>query len=161
MQLEELQMAANRAWRIHLVRSLVFAWILVIGPITERPKLGFLAMSNPTLIWAAVLFYVALVAYCAEWTRYEWHQLQAIKKLRSVPSDDELRIARAKEKLRYSMMTAALLFCLFGCGAWMLLSISSNRFNLMLYTSLAAALGALGPVWRATRALRLLTSHPS
>jgi hypothetical protein len=69
-----------------------------------------------------------MVAYTAEWTRHEWRQLRAIQKFQSLPSTHELRVARSKERLYYSLLNAVFVSCIFGFIVWIM---HSNKLLLV------------------------------
>jgi hypothetical protein len=157
VRLEDLQAAANRAWRIHLLRCIAIALSLVIALIAEHRVLGYLAVANPPLIWGVILLYSALVVYTAEWTRHEWRQLQAIERFQSLPSAHELRIARSKEKLYYSILNAVFLSCVTAFIAWIM---HSNKLLLIQFSMLPViGLIAVFKAWRELRSSSSSVNH--
>lgn len=159
MQLEDLRLAASRAWRDHLMRCAAVALILVIAPIERYRQMGFLSLLVGFNGWWGV-FSLMMVAYSAERTRYEWHRLQVIRKLQSLPSPSELQISKMKEKLHHSVLNAALLCCTFALIAYMdrklgFLFLSNELFLWIL------PIIALGPVWKAWRDLQRVVVQPA
>jgi hypothetical protein len=153
VRLEDLQAAANRTWRIHLLRCFAIGLSLVIALIAQRRVLGYLAVASPPLIWGVIFFYFAMVAYTAEWTRHEWRQLRAIQKFQSLPSTHELRVARSKERLYYSLLNAVFVSCIFGFIAWIM---HSNKL-LLIQLSILPVVG-FSVALKAWRDLQSLSS---
>ena len=134
------------------------ALLLLVVPFAQHRQLRFF-YSGFEFGWFWSIASLVLAAYIAEWTRHEWFQLQAIKKLRLLPTSLELQTAMAREKLYFSVLNAGLLCCCFCLLAYLFPRGTYLGFPGSVVWFLPVAAG--GAVFLAWRGLQLITARAS
>jgi hypothetical protein len=151
MQLADLQAAATRTWRAHLVRCAIITAALISVPLVQHLQLRFLdtGYAFTRFGW---LVSALLAVYLAEWTWHERRQLQVIRNLRSLPADSELVLSRAKEKAHRSLASFVLVSALYFLTLLMTAHTPLSRsLGSILWVVPVSALAALVRSWHEQR----------